>query len=214
MPRPPVNLSLPRGPRPYPAVILIHGCGGIGPNIREWSTWLVHKGYAAFALDSFTGRYVMARSLGPALPARLVARLSQSDLRPLLGRALPLITLDAEGRPHPMLCSYLELRAVSPTLLRLAIAARSGSARNLENRGVATLLVIEPEHTIYVKGRASGAPLLMGELARFELSVEDVSEDAAAEWEAGAGITSGLIYAPAPDLGSQEARAILAALRS
>jgi hypothetical protein len=54
----------------------------------------------------------------------------------------------------------------------------------------------------------------MGELARFELSVEDVSEDAAAEWEAGAGITSGLIYAPAPDLGSQEARAILAALRS
>ena len=113
-----------------------------------------------------------------------------------------------------MLCSYLELRAVSPTLLRLAIAAQSGSARNLEGRGVATLLVIEPEHTIYVKGRASGAPLLMGELARFELSVEDVSEDAAAEWEAGAGITSGLTYAPAPDLGSPEARAILAALRA
>ena len=156
----------------------------------------------------------MARSLGAALPARLVARLSQSDLRPLLGRALPLITLDAEGRPHPMLCSYLELRAVSPTLLRLAIAAQSGSARNLQDRGVATFLVIEPEQTIYVKCRASGAPLLMGALARFELSVEDVSEDAAAEWEAGAGITSGLTYAPAPDLGSPETRAILAALRA
>ena len=155
----------------------------------------------------------MARSLGAALPARMVARFSQSDFRPLLGRALPLITLDTEGRPHPMLCSYLELLAVSPTLLRLAIAARSGSARNLQERGAATLLVIEPEHTIYVKCRASGAPLLVGELARFELSVEEVSEDSAAEWEAGAGITSGLIYAPAPDLGSAEARAILAALR-
>jgi flavin reductase (DIM6/NTAB) family NADH-FMN oxidoreductase RutF len=156
----------------------------------------------------------MARSLGGALPATLVQRFSQSDLRPLLGRALPLITVDADGRPHPMLCSYLELRAVSPTLLRLAIAARSGSARNLEDRGVATLLVIEPEQTIFIKCRASGAPLLTGELARFELTVEDVSEDAAAEWEAGAGITSGIIYAPVPDLGSPEARAILTALRA
>ena len=156
----------------------------------------------------------MARSLGAALPARLVARLSQSDLVPLLGRALPLVTLDAEGRPHPMLCSYLELLAVSPTLLRLAIAARSSSARNLQDRGAATLLVIEPEHTMYVKCRASGVPLLVGELARFELRVEDVSEDSAAEWETGAGITSGLTSAPAPDLGSPEARAILAALRA
>jgi hypothetical protein len=156
----------------------------------------------------------VARSLGAALPAALVARFSQSDLAPLLGRALPLVTLDAEGRPHPMLCSYLELRAVSPTLLRLAIAARSGSARNLQDRGVATFLVIEPEQTIYVKCRASGAPLLIGALARFELTVEDVSKDSAAEWEGGAGITSGLTYAPPPDLGSPEARAILAALRA
>ena len=155
----------------------------------------------------------MARSLGGALPSALVERFSQSDLRPLLGRALPLMTVDADGRPHPMLCSYLELRAVSPTLLRLAIAARSGSARNLEERGFATLLVIEPEQTIFIKCHAAGAPLLMGELARFELTVEDVSEDAAAEWEAGAAITSGISYAPAPDLGSPEARAILAALR-
>jgi dienelactone hydrolase len=50
------DLSLPRGPGPFPAVILLHGCGGIGRNIREWSYWLVHNGYAAFALDSFTGR--------------------------------------------------------------------------------------------------------------------------------------------------------------
>ena len=156
----------------------------------------------------------MARSLGAALPAALVQRFSQSDLRPLLGRALPLITVDAEGRPHPMLCSYLELLALSPTKIRLAIEARSRSAKNLEVRGAATLLVIEPEQTIYIKCRASGAPLRVGELARFVLAVEEVIEDTAAEWEAGAHITSGIIYAPAPDLGSSEARTILAALRA
>ena len=41
-----------------------------------------------------------------------------------------------------------------------------------------------------------------------------IEQDSAAEWEAGAGITSGLTYAPAPDLDSPEARAILAALRA
>lgn len=156
----------------------------------------------------------MARSLGGALPSALVERFSQSDLRPLLGRALALMTIDAEGRPHPMLCSYLEVLALSPTKMRLAIAAQSRSAKNLEARGAATLLIVEPEQTIYIKCRASGASLRVGELTRFDLVVEDVLEDAAAEWEAGAGITSGMTYTPAPDLGNPKALAILAALRA
>jgi dienelactone hydrolase len=50
------ELSTPRGAGPFPAVILLHGCGGIGPNIKEWAVWLRHEGYAAFVLDSFGGR--------------------------------------------------------------------------------------------------------------------------------------------------------------
>ena len=50
------QLSTPRGAGPFPAVILLHGCGGIGPNIKEWAVWLRHEGYAAFVLDSFGGR--------------------------------------------------------------------------------------------------------------------------------------------------------------
>ena len=156
----------------------------------------------------------MARSLGGALPSALVERFSQSDLRPLLGRALALMTIDAEGRPHPMLCSYLEVLALSPTRLCVAIGVRSRTAKNLEERSAATLMVVEPEQTIYIKCRASGAWLRVGELTRFDLVVEDVLEDAAAEWEAGAGITSGMTYTPVPDLGSPEALAILAALRA
>jgi hypothetical protein len=140
-------------------------------------------------------------------------RLSQQDLPRLLGRALPLLTVDDRGRPHPMLCSYLELLAVNATVIRVAIGARSGARRNLEARGVATLLVIEPGVTTYIKCRASGTPTLSGDLARFELIVEDVLEDEAAEGEAGARITGGLTYAPAPALDSEWARAVLATLR-
>jgi hypothetical protein len=66
---------------------------------------------------------------------------------------------------------------------------------------------------MYIKCRASGAPRLAGELARFELLVEDVLEDAAAEGEEGARITGGLTYAPVPALDSEWARATLNVLR-
>ena len=76
----------------------------------------------------------MSRSLGPALPPPLLALLSQTDLDAHLGRALAFVTRDADDTPHPMLCSYLEWLAVDARTLRLAIAAGSRSARNLEAR--------------------------------------------------------------------------------
>jgi hypothetical protein len=155
----------------------------------------------------------MTRSLGPALPADIRQRLSQQDLPRLLGRALPLVTLDDRGRPHPMLCSYLELLAVSPAVIRLAVAARSSARRNLEARAVATLIIAEPDTTTYVKCRAAPPPLVVGELARLDLGVEEVLEDAAADYEKGARITGGLTYAPLPALDGEWARATLALLR-
>ena len=52
-------------------------------------------------------------------------RLSQRELERRLGVGLPLVTLDAEGRPHPMLVSYLELRAYDARTLGLVIQAES-----------------------------------------------------------------------------------------
>ena len=155
----------------------------------------------------------MSRSLGAALPPALQVRLSQTDLPRFLGRGLPLLTVDDRGRPHPMLLSYLEVLAVSATTVRVAIGAGSNSRRNLEARGAATLLIAEPDVTMYVKCRAAGAPLITGELARFDLVVEDVLEDEAEEGEGGARITGGVTYAPVPALDSDWARATLAALR-
>jgi hypothetical protein len=155
----------------------------------------------------------MSRSLGPALPPGLLTRFSQRDLPSRLGRGLPFLTLAADGTLHPMLCSYLEWLAVDARTLRLAIAAQSRSARNLAERGVGTLLLVEPTLTIYIKCRATGAPVRLGELARFSLVVEDVLEDSPTAEEGDVRITGGITYAPTPTLEEEWAKAVLAALR-
>lgn len=157
----------------------------------------------------------MARSLGARLSPALLERLSQRDLERRLGVALPLVTVDGEGRPHPMLLSYLEVRAYDAGTLGLVIQARSTSARNLAERGAGTLLILEPDAVVYVKTRVVDGPLDVSgldALGYFLLAVEDVLEDAAAEWEGALRITGAVTYAPAPVLEAAWARATLAAL--
>ena len=159
----------------------------------------------------------MARSIGNALTPALVERFSQRDLASRLGVGLPFVTVDAAGRPHPMLLSYLELKAYDPHTMGLVILAKSRSARNLAERGTGTLLAVEPDLTVYVKLRAVDGPLPVEGgselgLGYFLLEVDDVLEDAAADWEAGMKITTPIRYAPAPTLGEPWARATLAAL--
>ena len=159
----------------------------------------------------------MSRSLGAALPPALVDRLSQRELTARLGVALPFVTVDRAGRPHAMLISYLEVRAYDPHTLGLVIQARSTTAGNLAQRTAGTLLIVEPDAVLYVKARALDGPLqVAGDsglgLGYFLLAVEEVLEDAAADWEAGMRITSGIGYGPVPALETPWVRATLAAL--
>ncbi len=156
----------------------------------------------------------MSRSLGPALPPALLALLSQTDLESRLGRALPFVTRDADDSLHPMLCSYLEWLAVDARILRLAIAAGSRSARNLEARRVGTLVLVDADVTAYVKCRAAAAPRRFGDLLRFSLAVEDVLDDRPTEAEGEARIASGITYRPRPSLDAPWVQAVLAALRA
>jgi dienelactone hydrolase len=50
------TLTLPKGPPPFPAVILMHGCGGVTQNMNVWAQRLRSWGYAALILDSFAPR--------------------------------------------------------------------------------------------------------------------------------------------------------------
>jgi len=50
------ELRLPPGTARIPAIVLIHGSGGVGANIDGWAQALNARGIAAFILDTFTGR--------------------------------------------------------------------------------------------------------------------------------------------------------------
>jgi dienelactone hydrolase len=52
------ELYTPKRTAPHPAVILMHGCGGIGKNVPAWAMWLASEGYAALLVDSFSARGV------------------------------------------------------------------------------------------------------------------------------------------------------------
>ncbi len=50
------ELRLPPGTARVPAVVLIHGSGGVGANVDGWAQELNAMGVATFILDTFTGR--------------------------------------------------------------------------------------------------------------------------------------------------------------
>lgn len=52
----PLQLYLPPGNGPFPAVLVMHSCSGITDNTRTWATRLVGWGYAAVIVDSFGPR--------------------------------------------------------------------------------------------------------------------------------------------------------------
>jgi dienelactone hydrolase len=54
-------LTKPNGPGPFPAVVHLHGCGGLADDVKRgashfWSERLVSWGYAVLVVDSFTTR--------------------------------------------------------------------------------------------------------------------------------------------------------------
>jgi dienelactone hydrolase len=52
------TLVRPSGPGPFPAVVQLHGCGGIEAQSFRWARWLADRGYVALVVDSFGPRHV------------------------------------------------------------------------------------------------------------------------------------------------------------
>ena len=50
------RLVKPAGPGPFPALVLLHGCHGVSPQVNAWARWLADRGYVAFVVDSFGPR--------------------------------------------------------------------------------------------------------------------------------------------------------------
>jgi dienelactone hydrolase len=60
-----------QGSGKLPVVILIHGSGGMGPNVESWARDLNAMGISTFALDGFTGRGLTSVNTDQALLGRL-----------------------------------------------------------------------------------------------------------------------------------------------
>jgi dienelactone hydrolase len=56
LPRSNSRLSKPAGNGPFPAVVMLHTCGGIGRHLDSWISRLDHEGYVVLLVDSFTPR--------------------------------------------------------------------------------------------------------------------------------------------------------------
>ena len=65
------ELRIAQGSAKLPAVILVHGSGGIGPNIELWTHELNGLGVSTFVLDGFTGRGLASVSSDQAKLGRL-----------------------------------------------------------------------------------------------------------------------------------------------
>jgi len=139
----------------------------------------------------------MSRDLGRELPPALRARLDGRDLRALMGRAHLVVTLDAQGRPHPAMLSHGEILATGPGEIRVATYKTSTAANNLRRNGHITLCLVDAGMAYYVKGQAMELPPMADfpKLARFQVQVEQVLEDySQAEIEGEARVLGGITF--------------------
>ena len=52
------TLVRPDGDGPFPAVVQLHGCGGLEPQSYRWARWFADHGYVSIVVDSFGPRNV------------------------------------------------------------------------------------------------------------------------------------------------------------
>lgn len=78
------TLSTPPGPGPFPAVVLLHGCGGLSPQLARWAGWLAARGYVALVVDSFGPRKVAGDCL-PETPEDIPVTARFDDAMGALG---------------------------------------------------------------------------------------------------------------------------------
>src|SRR6266511_194461 len=72
------TLVRPAGEGPFPAVVQLHGCGGLQAQSYRWARWLADRGYVALVVDSFGPR----RAKGTAGRARMSRRSPHASTTP------------------------------------------------------------------------------------------------------------------------------------
>jgi dienelactone hydrolase len=81
------QLRIPRpGTDKLPAVVLLHGSGGVGTNVVDWEQELNSMGVATFVIDAFTGRGIVATNTNQAQLGRLAMTYDAYRVLEILGK--------------------------------------------------------------------------------------------------------------------------------
>ena len=56
----------PDGPGPFPALVIVHSCGGLRPEIQDWAKEALSRGYVAFVIDSLGPRGLKTVCIPPS----------------------------------------------------------------------------------------------------------------------------------------------------
>ena len=94
------QLRIAQGSGRLPVVVMVHGSGGIGPNIDVWSKEFNEMGVSTFVLDGFTGRGLTAVSTNQAAgqPARWLTRSqTATPISPAKATAMPARSAASRG---------------------------------------------------------------------------------------------------------------------
>lgn len=90
------ELFLPPGAGPFPAMVVLHGCDGVGRHYRNWARDLASWGYVAILVDSFRPRGVgNVCNQGMAVPPLVQAQDAFAAADYL--RSLPIVRADRIG---------------------------------------------------------------------------------------------------------------------
>jgi carboxymethylenebutenolidase len=121
------HLAVPEAPGPHPSVVVIHEAYGLNENIRDITGRFADQGYAALAIDLFSGRnraLCMARYMAGML-AGSVDRYGIADLKAALTHLASLPEVDPErvgaigfcmggGFAIAWACTDQRLKAIAP----------------------------------------------------------------------------------------------------
>ena len=80
------ELRVAQGTGRLPVVVLVHGSGGMGPNIEMWARELNAMGISTFALDGFTGRGLVSVNIDQARLGRLAFTLDSYRMLDILAK--------------------------------------------------------------------------------------------------------------------------------
>ena len=143
----------------------------------------------------------VARNVGTEIPERIVAEIRRD---PPVTVAVPLISVDPEGYPHVALLSYFEL-FLQDGSLGFFVHEGSRTGRFLKSGRRCTLLFVNRDYVVYVKGRACWKGDRES-CSVFRLRVEAVLEDSPLPEEGEVFLQSGIRFGAGEDWLEKRAR--------